>query len=259
MNYGLQLSASGVMTSLYRQDVVTNNLANVNTVGFKPDVVTTRQRDPASIEDNLPFLPTNTLIERLGGGVMMAPNRTAFTQGGIRQTNRDLDLAIKGEGFFVVSDASDGKTDRLRLMRDGRMTRDSRGRLVTISGGLPVMDVRNRPIVLPEAASVRVQPDGSIMADGQRVAQIQLTAVTDLDALDKRGGGLYFTDAQQMANRRPATGLIQQGAVEESAVNAIKALMDVTSASKAVAANAQMIRFHDQLMDRAINQLGRVG
>lgn len=108
MNYGLQISASGVLTSMYRQDVLANNLANMSTVGYKPDVPTTMLRDPARIEDDLGFMPSNDLIERLGAGVLSAPNRVSFAQGALETTNRPMDLAIEGDGFFVVRNDSGG-------------------------------------------------------------------------------------------------------------------------------------------------------
>ena len=70
MNYGMQISASGALSGLYRMDVFSNNLANINTTGFMPDVPVIRQRDAAAREDGLGAMPSNELVERLGAGVM---------------------------------------------------------------------------------------------------------------------------------------------------------------------------------------------
>ena len=86
MNYGLYLSASGVLTNTYRQDVFANNLANVETPGFKPDLPSIRQRDPEAIEDNLGFQGSNELLDRLGGGVLAGQQRINFNQGTLRPT-----------------------------------------------------------------------------------------------------------------------------------------------------------------------------
>ena len=88
MNYGLYLSAAGVLTNSYRQDVFANNLANVNTVGFKPDLPVLRTRPPEAIEDPAPFGTSNDLLERLGGGVLAGPQRTSFAPGPVEQTHR---------------------------------------------------------------------------------------------------------------------------------------------------------------------------
>src|SRR5881396_1878551 len=118
MSYGLQISASGVMTSLFAQDVYANNLANIDTPGFKADIPSIMPRQAVRQEDGLPFLPSNKLLERLGGGVLLNPNRVDFTQGSFKDTGNPLDLAISGDGFFVVRDETDKQTERVRLTRD---------------------------------------------------------------------------------------------------------------------------------------------
>ena len=117
MNYGLQIAASGVLVQMHRTDVLANNLANIDTVGFKPDWAGALARDPARREDGLLGLPSDALVERLGAGVLAAPTMTSFAQGPIRQTGRDLDAAIRGTGFFVVGGESGPAS--LRLTRDG--------------------------------------------------------------------------------------------------------------------------------------------
>src|SRR4051812_42884899 len=75
MSYGLQISASGVMTSLYAQDVYANNLANMDTPGFKPEIPSIMPRLAVRQEDHLPFMPSNALLERLGGGALLEPHQ----------------------------------------------------------------------------------------------------------------------------------------------------------------------------------------
>ncbi|MFO0493203.1 MAG: flagellar basal body protein, partial [bacterium] len=93
MNYGLYLSASGTLNALYRMDVAANNLANSETTGFKSDITAAMARDAANPEDGL-HLPSNKLLEKLGGGVLAGPNRTAWRQGALQTTNHDLDVGI---------------------------------------------------------------------------------------------------------------------------------------------------------------------
>lgn len=258
MNYGLQISASGALTAMYKQDVLTNNLANGTTVGFKPDVPSVRQRDPARREDGLHFLPSNAMLERLGGGVALERNRVQFTQGALERTNSPLDLAIQGDGFFVVRDETDSTGDRMRLTRDGRFARDAKGRLVMASGGLPVMDTSNRPIVLSGTGAVTIDADGTVSQGGAAVARIQLAGVSDLQRLDKMGRSLYRAPTGSVVQRRQAEGTLRQGYVESSGVDEVSMMMQITGASREVEANIGMIQQADRLMDRAINQLGRV-
>ncbi len=139
MNYGLYVSAAGALSNLHRQDVITNNLVNVETIGFKPDMVVFRQRLPQRVSSGAPIEP-QLLLERLGGSPTLNPTHLDLTQGSLIDTGDDLDLAINGEGFFVVKSA-DGQ---MRLTRDGRFTMDARGTLVTAGGGLQVLDAKTR-------------------------------------------------------------------------------------------------------------------
>lgn len=258
MNYGLQISASGAMTALYRQDVLTNNLANANTVGFKADVAAARQRNAARIEDGLTFMPSDRMLERLGAGAMMAPNRVDFGQGSLERTNSPLDLAIEGSGFFVVRDDTDQSGDRLRLTRDGRFVRDGAGRIVMAGSGLPVLDSQNRPIVLNGNGEIQIDADGTLRQGEQTVAKVQVVDVPDTNRLVKHGHSLFRAPANTIASRAPAAGLVRQGHVEQSAVDEIRTIMGITAASRDFESNIGMIQQADRLMDRAINQLGRV-
>lgn len=257
MNNGMQLSLSGVLTSLHRQDVATNNLANINTVGFKPQLAMTRQRDNVRAEDGVWSMPSDAMLERLGAGVLLEPSRTAFKQGPIMTTGQPFDVAIEGDGFLVVRDASDGAADRVRLSRDGRLTRNASGILVQASTGLPVLDAQNRQIRIPDG-SFAIDDQGVIRQGGDLIATLAFVDVANRDNLIRQGNGLYLADANDMAGRVNATGRLRQGAVEGSAVDEINALMDVTSAARDVTANLGMVQYQDRLLERAINGLGRV-
>lgn len=257
MNYGLYISASGAASAMYRMDVAANNLSNINTVGFKPDRTVARQREAVRPEDGAWSLPSNVLLERLGGGVHMHPNRVSFEQGPIVTTNGELDLAIQGPGFLVARDETDKVGDRVRLTRDGRLSRNGRGQLVTAGDGKPILDVNNRAIQLPEGG-VAIGGDGSIRHKGQVVAQIQFIDVPDTARLIKIGHGMFQAPADALENRRAATGTLRQGQLEGAAIDPIQAMLAVKNAAGDADRNLGMIRHHDTLMDRAINTLGRV-
>lgn len=253
MNYGLNISASGALTSLYRQDVLANNLANLNTVGFKPDVPEIRHRDPARIEDGLFHLPSNELIEILGAGVIPGPSRISFAQGDIQTTGEPLDLAIEGDGFLVV-DAGEGE---LALTRDGRLTINADRELVMATSGLPVLNDAGQPITIPNDTAVTINTDGEIIQDGGPVGRIRLADLADRQALAKIGEGLFGVPPQAIGALTRASGRLVQGAVEGSAVNEIRAMLDVQAASRAVGTNIGMMTYADRMMERAINTFGR--
>lgn len=259
MNYGLYISATGATAAMYRQDVLSGNLSNMETVGFKPIVATARQRDAARAEDGLWHLPSDALLERLGAGVHLAANRMSFEQGPLQTTGNDLDLAIRGDGFFLVRGEGESATERLRLSRDGRMTLDGQARLVRVADGLPILDPSGREIRLPEARKFVVQPDGVILADGEPAGRIGIVDVPDRTQLMPEGHSLLRPSPEAMASSAPARGQIEQGAIEASAVDEIDTLMKLTAASRAAQGNLRMLTMHDQLMDSAINRLGRIG
>ncbi len=263
MNYGLYLAASGALTSLHRLDVAANNLANASTPSFKKDYALLKARPAARIEDDLPFLPSNLLLERLGAGPLLDRTRVDFTPGAVQKTGNPLDVAIQGEGFLLVrapaSPDEAGDDAGLRFTRDGRLTLDGAGRLVQAATGLPVLDVNDQPIFLGSAADVRIEADGDIVQGGRAVARLQIARPPDSAALTKEGQGLYRASPQAIVNRQPAAGTLLQGALEQANVDPIQATMAVSKAAGAVASNVSMIRAFDQLMDRAINGLGRVG
>ncbi|MHC5004088.1 MAG: flagellar hook-basal body protein [Planctomycetota bacterium] len=253
MNYGLYLSANGVLSSLHRQDVLANNLANVETIGFKPDVVIDRERLPERIESGAPVDP-RLMLERLGGGHHVAPTMIRFAQGGLERTDNPFDLAIEGDGLFVVS-TQDGAAQR--LTRDGRFTRADDGTLVTSIGGHPVLDADGRSIRLQDRGPIDVDRDGTIRQSGRAVARIALVSA-EPGQLVKEGSTL-LRDAGSAPGLRPAAGgELRQGFVEASAVDPIMTLHHLVSASKSAQANAKLMQYHDFIMGQAISTFGRV-
>ncbi len=258
MNYGMNISASGVLTSLYRMDVLANNLANTSTIGFKPDLVNVRQRNAVGSESSTAEVPPERLLERLGAGVRSAPNITSFTQGTLTRTSNPLDVSIQGDGFFVLQDGAGSGTDRFRLTRDGRFTRDHEGRLVSVTTGMPVMDVNNRSITIADSAPVTINADGTIRQRNATIARLQVADVPDRTKLTKAGHGTFSASADAWSGKQAGSGVVSQFSVEESAADPIAMLMGITDAGRAAESNIQMVSNFDRMMDRAINSVGRV-
>ncbi len=260
MNYGLHLSASGVLTNLYRQDVYANNLANVKTIGFKHDLAMIHQRDPEALEEQFGSELRNDLLDRLGGGVWAGPQRIAFGAAQLESTGGQLDLALQSEKTFFNIAATNPRTGQaaVRLTRDGRFTRNDDGYLVTGTNGDRVLDENDKPIVLPEGGTVHVDSTGRMMIDGEEVAVLGVSTVNNVDDLVKQGGNLFAWEGGADPRKPAENSGIRQGYVETSSVDPIKALMQLISATKAVTGNGNLIRYHDALMDRAVNTFGRV-
>ncbi len=259
MNYGLYLSASGALTHNYRMDVFSNNLANVNTIGFKADLAAVQSRDPKSREDGVTLDASDQLLEKLGGGVLAAPQRISFSVGSPEHTGSNTDAALgERNAFFAVAyDTPDANGENIRLTRDGRFMANRDGHLVT-PDGYKVLDASNRPIKLTPGTPFAIRPDGFIEQNNAVVAQLGITRVSDLSMMRKQGGNL-FEIAGRTRRETLENPTLKVGHVEGSAVDPISALMSVTRAASAAQSNARMITYHDTLMDKAINTFARVG
>ncbi|MHC4996159.1 MAG: flagellar basal body protein, partial [Planctomycetota bacterium] len=99
MNYGLYMSSSAVLTGMHLQDVAANNLANVNTVGFKAGLASIQSRDAESIEDRLGVDMAHQLLDKLGGGVLLRPSKVDTSNGALDKTENPLDVGIDRDGF----------------------------------------------------------------------------------------------------------------------------------------------------------------
>ncbi len=258
MNYGLYLAASGLLTNSYRQDVIANNLANVNTTGFKPDYVTFQHRDAERIEDGLPLESPNRLLEQLGGGVLMDPTRVHFADGILSRTGNQLDLAVRGEGFLTFASGRGEGNERLRFSRDGRLAINPDGYLVHAATGMRLLDDGDQPIQIISNEAITISGNGELQQGGSVIAKIQLAALPDQNAFKKAGGNMFHLDSSNQVSRQPATGSIAQKWIEGSGVDPMKSLMEMNTAAGAVSRSAQMIRYHDDIMSSAINRFGRV-
>mgnify|MGYP002620229491 CR=1 FL=1 len=255
MNYGMYIAASGVSTQMARTDVMANNLANISTVGFRPDFLAVRARDVARVEKNIPFAESDALLERLGAGVMPMPTLVSQSQGPIQQTDRPLDFALEGQGFFLVS-AGDGP-DGMRLTRDGRFNLNAQGELVT-GAGHRVLDDGGGTILLDSAQRFDVRGNGEIVQGGAVVGRLALRTVADPAGLAKRGEGLLGAQFGQTLQFLPASVQVHQNAVEGSSVDAIRTMMGVTGAARSASSGLRIISMINQNLGLAVGRLGRI-
>ena len=255
MNYGLYLAAAGALDATYRQAVLTNNLVNSETVGFKPDMVFGQQRLPARLAAGSfgVGIDPQLMLEKLGGAPTLAPTQLDLTQGGLVATGNPLDLALNGQGFFVVQDG-DGQ---IRLTRDGRFTMDANGQLVMANNGMAVLDVRNRPIRLDRGLKVEINARGDVEQLGTVVATIRITQPTDPTDLVKVGGNLLRSNSLPAPSTRANTGRVVQGHIENSAVDAVTLLKDLVGAAKSFGGNIKMMQYQDHIMAPANTPLRR--
>jgi flagellar basal-body rod protein FlgF len=260
MMRGLYAAAAGMLASFNRQETVNNNLANVNTPGFKRDVTTVRAgSEVGEVRDigglfTLPYAtrPVRTLVGTIGTGALNDPVTTDFSDGDVRETGNELDLAIVGPGLFEMRGA-DGQT---YYTRAGQFARDAAGRLVDPTGGFLMGD--EGPIEVRQGP-VSIDPDGTVYADGEEVAVMRImTFPTDTPMVKVGDNAFRPTDPSQQPSFADELTTVQQGALEGSNVNPTQTVIEMMSAMRSYEAAQRMVQLNDAILDRAVNDIGRV-
>lgn len=255
MLYGLYLSAAGVMTNSYRQDVISNNLANAQTVGFKRDLTTFRERLTASQEQPGMMNFTNPTMEGIGGGTLAEPTTLDMTPGSMEATGNKTDAAIDGSGYFTVDDHGTTK-----LTRNGQFMINQNGMLITANGtNLNVLDSQGNPIKLDGtlSSSTEISRDGTISQQNKPIARLGIFDVPDPSKLKNESGTLLsYPNAKDLtASTSPIRGEFVENANVEPATE-LTALMET---QRQLEANANMIHTQDSTLDKLVNTVGKVG
>jgi len=248
MPYGLYISAEGAAAQARRLEVIANNMANTDTVGFKQDVPTFQARYAEAIQQGYAS-PGDRSINNIGGGVKMFDVATDFEEGQFAATNRELDVAINGKGFFHVL----GDDNKPYLSRAGNFTLDAKGRLVTSEGHMPVLDQQFSEILISNEAPWYMTPDGFIVQDGGAKA-IGLSAPKSLDDLQKVGNNLF----RPLGKLEPVPleeRSVRQGFLELSGSNPVTQMMAMIESTRGFEANSRMIQAQDTAVG---NLVGRV-
>ena len=249
MSYGLYLSAAGANAQSHRLEVLSHNLANINTPGFKPHMALLQSRPSQAIEDGTALAGSGT-VDDISGGVGIKPTVTQFNQGAVRHTGNRTDLAINdNDSFFAIE--HEGKQ---LLTRSGNFLFDSRGTLVTPNGD-SVRSTNGSPITINPALSYEVSDDGAIVQGGAR-QQVLLVKPRALGDLSRVGENLFesLTPVSEVPNNQRS---IVSGALESSAVEPTGAMMQLIEASRVYEANIRMIQSQDESMGQLIGRMLR--
>ena len=247
MNNALYVGLSRQMTLQRQMNVIANNIANSDTVGFKVEGLmvgedverpATKGFSPPGINSKVSF------VHDSGMG-------RDFSQGGLKQTGGTFDLALHGDGFFQVQTANGN-----RLTRDGRFTLNAQGQIVDGAGD-PVLSSTGNPINIdPTKTAPIIARDGTISQDGVIAGKIGVFKVADRSQLNKQGDGLLDTGGQTPTADAP--GKIEQGMTENSNVDPILMMTQMVSVSRAYEQVANMMSQTGSLSDESIQRLGKV-
>jgi len=258
----LHAAATGMSAMETRLNVVANNLANVSTTGYKrdranfEDLYYQHERLPGAVDRASEPTPTGISV---GLGVRLTSTQTEFEQGSFIQTDRELDVAIEGRGFFQVSDPS----GQIYYTRAGNLNVNANGYLVV--GSAYTGRLLEPPISIPQdAIGISISPEGIVAVKQPnntqmtQVGQIELAAFINPDGLLKLGENLYQeTDASGspiLGNPgQEGLGVLRQGALEGSNVEPVRELIELIATQRAFEMNSQIIKAGDEMMQLVSN------
>lgn len=252
----LWIAKTGLEAQQTQMDVISNNLANVSTTGFKrsravfEDLLYQNLRQPGAQSSQQTQIPSGLQV---GTGVRPIATERIHTQGNLQQTSNQLDVAIQGDGFFQVL-MPDGTT---AYTRDGSFQRDNQGQIVTANGY-----VVQPAITIPaNATSVTIGMDGVItitqsgVAAPVQVGSLQLATFINASGLESMGQNLYLESASSgtPSTNVPGTngaGSLSQGYVETSNVNVVEELVNMIQTQRAYEINSKAITVSDQMLQK---------
>ena len=249
MNRGIYTSASGMIAEMVRTDTIANNLANCNTAGYKKDINISKDFNNMLIERIRDGTTPPPKVGPLGTGPLSWENFVVHKSGGFIETGNSLNVAINGSGYFTV-DTPGG----IRYTRNGTFTLSNEGMLVTMDG-YPVLGAGGTSITVFDNQPINISGDGRIFNGDQEIGQLGLIDVDDTRAMRKEAGVFFRLDDRTAV--RPFTGRIVGGMLETSNVNIIEEMVNLIASYRAYEINAKGVQSHDQLNEKAVNDVGR--
>jgi flagellar basal-body rod protein FlgG len=242
MDAGIFSAMSGSLAAQTRLDALANNLANANTAGFKAERVLQRAEKAGDVVP-----PPTAVATPVTSDYVL----TDFSQGPVSQTGNPLDVALTGDGFFVV------KTDRgERLTRGGSFTIDSGGYLAA-SDGSRVQGTSGDISVPPQGGPIAIGTDGTIRAGDQRIGQLRVVHVEDPSQLVRESGTRFAPGAEAPADLPPGRVHVIQGAIEGANLAPVEGLVQLIETVRGFETYMRAAERLDQVTSKAINEVGR--
>ncbi|MGN0342919.1 MAG: flagellar hook-basal body protein [Roseburia sp.] len=263
---GLYTAYTGMMNEQNRMDIMTNNLANASTTGYKKEGTTSQAfSDQLAIKiKDTSTVQKTTGLGNISLGVKIGEVYTDFTQGSFEVTDGNTDFALDGQGFFAIAFTNKAGDTSMMLTRDGDFTLTKEGYLVTKDGDY-VMNQQGALSGDTGAASyIQIDPsqefsvlsDGTIMQNGETVGQIGVVDVADYDYIAKYGENLYYlVDGGEVT---ASDARVEQGALEASNVNIVDEMVNMITITRAYESNQKLIQTIDTMLEKAANNVGKV-
>lgn len=254
---GLYSAYTGLMQQQNRLDIITNNLANASTTGYKKEGVSSAAFDEVlavKIKDSSAAY-LNRAIGNMSMGVKIGETYTDYSQGSFRVTDNQYDIALSGNGFFAVSFTNKAGETSTKYTRDGSFTLTKDGYLVTKDGDFVLG--QNGPIQLDTQLETKIDENGNIYQDSNLVDTLNLVDFTDYNYLSKYGENMY--DLVDGGTMQQADCRVEQGTLEMSNMNIVSEMVDMISITRNFEANQKIVQAMDDSLDKTVNQVGKIG
>ena len=255
---GLYTAYTGMINEQKRMDVLTNNLANADTNGFKKEGATSQSFDSIlayKIKDTSEGYRLSRKMGMNHPGVKIGEGYTDFSQGPIKTTGNTYDLALTDSGFFAVEYTNRSGETSVKYTRDGDFTLTQEGRLVTRDGD-PVLDENGAPIEIDPLLKTEINTSGQIIQDGRVAATLQVTDFEDYDYLEKYGETYYRPI--EGARTTQANAQIKSGYLEMSNVQIVSEMVNMIAITRNYESSQKIIQTYDSSLEIAATQLGRI-
>lgn len=246
---GLYTATSGMVMQQKRMDVISSNLANLNTIGHKREVAVFSEYLPNPTDHVNDFVRKSDYNKMINSTVRLDDIKVSFEQGYLKETGRDFDMALTNPDTFFAVDTPYG----VRFTRNGEFLMSEDRELVTMDGYKVLSNLEaGQPVSIPEDAIIN--EDGVILVDGAPVGNIDLVQFDDVKNLQKTGNNLYVAiDTLPQPAEDPGLTL---GYLEGSNVNALTEMVKMIEASRGFETYSKVISAFEEMNDKAVNQVG---
>lgn len=254
---GLYTAYTGMSNEQKRLDIISNNLANAATVGYKEESVTSQSfnnlltlkiKDVSEAYNDRP-------IGHMSLGVKLGEVYTNYGQGSLRQTSNTYDLGLEGKGFFTLEVTDKAGNVSTQYTRNGSFTMNKDGLIVDANGN-HLMGSGGEITIPTDSAEVVIDNSGAIYADGNYIDTLQITDFEDYKYLIKSGDTMY--QALDGAVEAASNASVRQGYTEQSNVNVVSEMVEMITITRAYEANQKVIQSVDKTLDLAANSVGKV-
>ena len=239
---GIYTSASGMLPRMLKQEIFSNNMANVNTTGFKSDDVFMQVLDDASGDLTLSGEPWE---KPMVDGIY-----TEYEQGSLERTDGNKDVALEGRGFFAVE-----TENGVRYTRAGNFAVSAQGILIDNRGNPVLSDSGPIPII---GNDISIDADGNVFVDGSTIAKLRIVDFDQPYRLNKTDGGYFAPSDPNIAPRAAENCKVRQGYLEKSNVNVIGVMVDMLASFRAYEAGQKAIQSQDETLEKAVTEVGRI-